>query len=470
VEDWFPHTDYGNAERLIAAEGENLIFVPGVGWHAWTGKRWVADEDGRVIRRAKRAIRKAHAFAKWLEENHPDRAAYAQELKKHARRSESAASLRAMVRLAESELDVIVRVDDLDADPYLLNVANGTIDLRTGDLLLPERGNRITKWSQVVYDPAARDTCWESVLARIDDGYDGTLAEYLRLALGYSVTGSVAEDLVHLLDGPGGTSKSTLTETVRSAVGEYAAVAPFDMFVQRKGDQSHPTDLARLVGKRLVTAEEGPKNRALDVAKVKNLTGGTKIPARFMRGDFFEYQPILKLWLVSNYRPRVHAEDTGAWRRLRALPFTNTIPEAAQDKALRDYLKTDPNAQSAVLAWLVTGARDWHATGRLSAPECVIARTAEWRRDTDRVGGWLEDECELDPEAWTDSKTLQNSINDWWKTYVQETGWEPPSLMAGLGEELRARGCRPTRVGPNRTRGWQGIRLKHPPLYPGLNA
>ena len=470
--DAFPHTDYGNAERLVATEGGNLMYVPGPGWFAYNGKRWVQDEDGRVMRRAKRTVRKTHASGRKLVEHaasiaqeQPEEsaalAARGEALMRFARKSESQAGLKAMISLAQSEQKLISQVDELDANPFLLNVANGTVDLRTGDLLMPQREHKITKWSQVVYDPKARDAQWEAVLTHVGQGHDG-LVDYLRLAYGYSATGSVEEDLTWLIDGPGGTVKSTLSEAVRSAVGDYGTVAPFDMFVQRKGDQAHPTDLARLVGKRLVTSEEGPKNRALDAAKVKNLSGGTMITARFMRGDFFEYNPVLKLWLVSNYRPRVHAEDTGAWRRLRAVPFTNVLPESAQNKQIRGYLKSDPAAQSAVLAWLVSGARDWYTSGRrLQTPECVRVRTAEWRRDTDRVGGWLEDCCELEPDAWESSKTLQESINTWWKTYVQETGWDPPSLMAGLGDELRARGCRPERRpksgGP---RGWAGIRLR----------
>lgn len=458
-----PQTDSGNADRLIAKYGDGLMYVPGPGWFAWMGKRWIADDDGRLIRRAKETARETYQLGAAMEKaaGTDEARGRAGALMAHARRMESAAAIRAMVSLAAADRSVIASVDDLDADPYLLNVANGTIDLRTGDLLAPEKGHRLTKWTQVVYDPKAQDAEWSRLLAHIDRGYDGTLVEYLRLACGYSITGSVEEDVAHLVDGPGGTGKSTFIEAIRASVGEYASTAPFDMFVQRKGDQAHPTDLARLVGIRLVTSEEGPKNRALDAAKLKLLAGGTRIPARFMRGDFFEYDPILKIWLVSNFRPRVHAEDTAAWRRLRAVPFANAIPLDDQDTSVRKHLKTNPGAQSAVLAWLVSGARDWAAGGRLVAPECVLARTDEWRRDTDRVGGWLEDECVLDPEGWESSERLQNSINEWWKTYVQEKGWDPPSLMAGLGEELRARGCRSEQRGTNRTRGWAGIRLKN---------
>ena len=179
-----------------------------------------------------------------------------------------------------------------------------------------------------------------------------------------------------------------------------------------------------------------------------------------MRQDEFTYDPQMKLWLVTNYRPKVHAEDSGAWRRLRAIPFTNHTPDNQVDRNLRDYLQHDPGAQSAILAWVVSGARDWFAAGRLDAPECVIRRTAVWRGDTDRVGAWIEDECILDPDAWTASTELQASVNEWWRVNVQDEGWPAPSLLASLGEELRGRGCEQSRQGHHRTRGWQGIGLR----------
>jgi putative DNA primase/helicase len=464
--DHYPHTDYGNAERLTDLYGKDILFVPRIGWHTYTGKRWEVNEDGAVERFAKKTLRRTYSASKQVEAaatdtNELDKAV---KLAKWCRKSESRSGLAAMVALAQTELRVVVDLDDMDADPWLLNVANGTIDLRTGDLLTPNRSHRITKLSSVVYDPTATNPAWDGVLAWVDQGYDGTLQEYLRLTGGYSITGSVQEDIVHLLDGPGGTSKSTFMEPIRIAAGEYGAVAQFDMFVQRKGDQAHPTDLARLVGRRIVTAEEGPKNRNLDAAKIKNLTGGTTITARFMRQDFFEYDPILKLWLVTNYRPKVHAEDTGAWRRLRAVPFVHKVPEEQKDARLRKYLKTDPGAQSAILTWLVSGARDWYERAKvgklIEPPECVVERSKTWRRDADRIGAWLEDECELDPGAWTSSVELQTSINTWWKTFVSEKDWQPPSLMGALGDEFRARGCMSVKNAED-VRGWAGIRLRN---------
>ena len=286
------------------------------------------------------------------------------------------------------------------------------------------------------------------------------MTEYLRRAMGHSATGDVSMDIAILLDGPGGTSKTSFLEACGASLGDYATAAPFDMFVLRRGDAAHPTDLARLRGRRTVYSEEGAKDKTLDTAKVKNLIGGSSVTARFMRGDFFEFNPVLDLWWASNFRPRVHAEDSGAWRRLRAAPFTNKV--LAEQKGLREFLKTDPGVQQAVLAWIVSGARDWCADRSFHEPECVTERTAEWRRDTDSVGGWIEDECELVEDAFTPSSVLQRSINEWWKLYITEKG-EPPSLAGGLGEELRTRGCRAVlkRWGPEQkaTRGWVGIRL-----------
>jgi putative DNA primase/helicase len=467
-----PHTDLGNAERLVDLEGANLIHVPGPGWYEYDGKRWRRDDSGGVMRAAKRTVRRTYEIAKAAAEQpesgvDPEIAAL---LAMWARGSESAYRLKSMISLAASDRALVREIDELDAAPFLLNVANGTLDLREGELRLASRDDLITKISSVVYTPGAADDVWDGVLDWIAQNHGKELVDFLQLWAGYGATGDTREDLVVLLDGPGGTGKSTFTESVSAAMGDYAAVASFDMFVQRKGDQGHPTSTAALVGARWVTAEEGPKNRNLDAAKIKALVGGTRVKARFMRQDEFEFIPNLKLTLVTNYRPKVHSEDSGAWRRLKAVPFTNVLPWASRDRRLRQYLRTDPAAQKAILAWIAEGAARWWDMAKdgrgLPIPECVEARTQEWRRDADRVGAWIEDECELDPAAWDSSERLQESINDWWKTYVtDDPSWHAPSLMASLGDELKLRGCQPERAADaDGTRGWRGIRLRHKSL------
>jgi putative DNA primase/helicase len=266
-----------------------------------------------------------------------------------------------------------------------------------------------------------------------------------------------------LFHGPGGTGKNTLLDSSRKAVGDYGEVTSFDMFVAKSGDEKHPTELARLRGARLVSADEGPKKRDLDAEKFKMLSsGGTPVPARFMRQDFFTFKPQMKITLSANNWIRVHSEDSGAWRRLMAVPFT--YKPDVPDENLRSYLQTNDGAQQAMLAWLVQGAIEvlamLDAGKKVPVPECVIAATEEWRRDSDRVGAWLEDECELDPAAWTPSKELQESINDWWKVYVSNSEtWKAPSLMASLGDEMKMRGCYAEKNEED-VRGWRGVRLK----------
>jgi putative DNA primase/helicase len=466
-----PHTDLGNAERLLDLEGEKLIYVPGPGWHEHDGKRWRRDDDGAISRAAKRAVRTTYAAAQAGADDDSgatqDDREIAEALATHARKSESKAALTSAIYLAQSDLRAVRALEEMDADPFLLNVANGTLDLRTGELRPASRDDLITKWSPVVYDPKATDKVWMDTLGWYGQEHGPELIQFLQHWTGYGATGDVREDLVCLFDGPGGTGKTTFSESVSSALGDYAAVAPFDMFVQRRGDEGHPTSMAALVGARFVTAEEGPKNRNLDASKIRTLVGGTQVTARFMHKDEFTYQPQLKLTLISNYRPKVHAEDTGAWRRLAAAPFTHVLPVKARDKRIRLYLQT-PEAQQAILAWIVQGAAQWwndyaqHGQA-LPIPECVETRTQEWRRDSDRVGAWIEDECELDPAAWESSTNLQTSINEWWKTYVSDDpGWHAPSLMAGLGDELKAKSCESERAtDADRTRGWRGIRLRN---------
>jgi putative DNA primase/helicase len=458
-----PFTDSGNAERFVAFAGGNHLYVEGIGWHSWDGRRFEKDESS-VMRTAKRTARGTYEVGQFLKANGDAEEQFiGGSLKDHARKSESARGLRSMVTLAANEVEVRADVDELDANPWLLNVANGTIDLRTGELRPASRDDRITKVSPIVFDPKARDDVWEQTLRDIGRGHDG-LSDFLQLVAGYSMSASTREDLIVLFDGPGGSRKTSFCDSVRSTIGEYGHVAPFDMFTQRKGDTRHAAEIAALRGKRLVTVEEGPKGKRFDTARLKELDGSKPVAAQHMRQEWFNFQPIAKLWFVTNYRPHVHAEDTGAWRRLLAVPFTNAIPQGQQDSTIRTYLQTSPDAHAAILSWAVQGAVEYWDTTKdgkklvTFAPECVLLRTGEWQRDSDRVGAWIEDECILG-EGWVSSTALQNSINSWWKTFVSGD-FTPPSLMASLGDDLRAKGCYPQK-NTNDVRGWAGIRLRN---------
>jgi putative DNA primase/helicase len=335
-----PTTDLGNAERLVAEHGHDLRFAHGLGWFTWDGRRWRRDSDGEVMRRMKRTVRAIYAHAAELDDA-DDR----KKLTKWAMQSESEQRLHAAISLAKTELSVIVDPIRLDADPWLFNAANGTIDLRTGDFREHRRTDLLTRITGAAYDADAHSELWQSSLQRATGG-DDELAGFLQRAVGYSMTGHTMEDRLFFAHGPTATSKSTLLEAVKSALGEYAMTADFETFLKRRGDGGIRNDIARLDGARLVLSIEVDEGKSLAEGLLKLLTGGDTVTARFLYHEAFEFQPAFKIWLAANARPRVSAADAAMWRRILQVPFTQVIPEAERDERVKLELRTNPEVRS----------------------------------------------------------------------------------------------------------------------------
>jgi putative DNA primase/helicase len=438
-------TDLGNAERLVSAHGHDLRFAPGLGWFAWDGRRWRRDADGEPIRRTKQTVR-----AMYAEVAHLDDADQRKKLTAWALASESEARLRAAVKLAETERPVIVDPKQLDADPWLFNSANGTIDLRTGKLREHRREDLLTRISPVVYKPEARSELWESSLERAAGGKEG-LADFLQRAVGYSMTGHTQEDKLFFAHGPTATGKSSLLEAIKAALGDYATTADFETFLKRRGDAGIRNDIARLDGARLVISIEVDEGKALAEGLVKMLTGGDTVAARFLYHETFEFLPVFKLWLAANTRPRANADDGALWRRILLVPFTEVIPEVERDERVRIKLRTNPEVQTAILTWAVQGCLEWQKDG-LQPPPCVLDYTDEYRAENDPLREWLADSCEFNSGWWTSTAELRSSYEAWC-----EANGEKPLSAKRLGTLLAARGCDDEkRAG---TRGRKGLRL-----------
>jgi putative DNA primase/helicase len=441
----FRLTDLGNAERLVHEHGHDLRFAAGLGWFAWDGRRWKRDRDGEVIRRAKRMVRSMYSQASELDDSDQR-----ERLGKWASQSENEARLRAAVNLAETELPVIVEAGQLDADPWLFNCANGTIDLQTGELREHRRDDLLSRISSVVYNPEARSDLWEASLERATHDKEG-LAEFLQRAVGYSATGYTREDKLFFAHGPTATGKSSLLEAIKAALGEYAATADFETFLKRHGDAGIRNDIARLAGARFVVSIEVDEGKALAEGLVKMLTGGDTVAARFLYKETFEFLPVFKLWLAANTRPKASADDGALWRRILLVPFTEVIPEAERDERVRITLRTSPEVQTAILAWAVRGCLAWRETG-LRPPPCVLNYTAEYRAENDPLRDWLTDNCQLDPEAWTSNTELRQSYEAWC-----EANGEKPLDPKRFAAALTAKGC--TRTKQSGVRGWEGIHV-----------
>jgi putative DNA primase/helicase len=437
-------TDTGNAERLVRLHGEDLLHVHTWGkWLAWDGRRFAIDDNGEIHRRAKSAVRAMYGEATTLK-GEDDRKA----LVKWATKSESASRIEAMIALARAE--VPVAHDTLDADPWLLNVSNGTFDLRTGELRAHDRLDLLTKLVPVDYDPDAKAPTWERFLQRILP--DAAVRAYVQRAVGYSLSGSTAEQVLFLLWGGGANGKSTFVEALMTLLGDYALRTPAETLLAKR-DTGIPNDVARLRGARFVAAVESEEGRRLAEVRVKELTGGDTVSARFMRAEWFDFRPVCKLWLATNHRPQVRGTDDAIWRRIRLIPFTVTIPEPERDHALSERLRAE---LPGILAWAVRGCLDWQAEG-MRSPDAVQAATSGYRAEQDVLGQFLADRCLVDPGCWVASAALFAA----YRTWCEATG-EHAMTQRALGLALRERGFRDSREGKARTRGWHGIGLLDP--------
>jgi P4 family phage/plasmid primase-like protien len=436
------HTDMGNAQVFAHAHGAALRYCYRFGaWYTWTARRWEEDERGMVERRAKRTVLDFYRRVAELEDDAARKA-----LVTHARRSEAAGRVEAMVRLARSEPGIAIMPDDLDRDHWLLNCLNGTVDLRTGELRPHNPADLITKLIPIPYDAAAPCPQWEAFLGQVVP--DPAVRRFLQRAVGYAATGDTREQALFFPFGSGANGKSTFLSLVMAALGDYAKQAAPELLTYSKNDR-HPTELADLVGVRFVASIEVDEGKRLAEALVKQMTGGDRMKARRMRENFFDFTPTHKIFLAANHRPIVRGTDHAIWRRIHLIPFEVTIPPEQQDKQLPTKLYGE---LPGILRWIVEGCLEWQQEG-LGVPEAVKQATNEYRADQDVLGAFLEDECEVSPTATVTSKALYAAYMEW----CRRTG-ETPIGQRWLGPRLLERGFQS--VHNRAARMWVGLQLR----------
>src|SRR5215217_2810585 len=436
-------TDTGNAERLADRHGANLRYChPWGKWLLYDGTRWRVDDRGAVVRLAKDTARSIFEEAK---EAHSDAAA--NQLGKWASSSLSESKLRAMILLCQSEPGIPVLPDELDASPDLLNVLNGTIDLRSGKLREHRREDLITRVAPVEYDPDANAPAWETFLERVLPGEE--LRAFVQRALGYSATGDTSEQCMFINHGGGANGKSTFQEAIAAALGDYAMRAPTEMLLTKRSG-GIPNDIARLKGSRFVASSETEEGRRLAESLIKDLTGQDTVTARFLWAELFEFTPTHKLWLSTNHKPEIRGTDNAIWRRIRLIPWTVTIPPAEQDKQLSTRLRGE---LPGILAWIVRGCLEWRREG-LRAPDEVRRATGAYRAEMDVLAGFLAECCELDTGHWEYAKDLYECYKRW----CDENG-ERPEPQRKFGGRLGERGFQRDRGGSRGAGIWRGVRL-----------
>jgi len=434
-------TDLGNSERLVAEHGQDLRYSPGFGWLIWDGRRWRRDDDGAVTRAMADTVRGLYAEAAELDDDKRKR------LIAHALKSEQEGRLRAAVTLAATNRRVIVRNSELDADPYLLSVCNGTVDLRTGKLAEHSRAHLITKAAPVEFHEHAEAPTWHAFLDRVFDN-DSELIQFVQRAVGYTLTGSTNEQVFFIACGPGANGKTTFLETLRAVFGEYGQQTPTETFLERR--DGIPNDLARLPGARFVAAAEVGEGRRLSEALVKRLTGGDVITARFLRAEYFEFTPVFKAWIATNHRPLIRGTDEAMWRRIRLIPFTVTIPESERDPELPAKLRAE---LSGILRWAVDGCLEWQRRGLKSAA-AVTGATGSYRQDMDVLGVFLDECCEIDPEFKVPAGELYRAYREW----CDESGERERLSQRAFADRLEERGFTASRTKDKR---WRiGLRLR----------
>jgi P4 family phage/plasmid primase-like protien len=437
-------TDLGNAERFADQYGDVARYCyEWRCWFVWDGCRWSRD-SALVERWAKKTVRSIYGEASRAQDEEQAKA-----IAKHAVRSEGQKQIRAMLDLARSEFGIPISAEELDTDPMLLTVLNGTLDLRTGKLLPHNPEHCITKLAPVAFDPSATCPVWEGFLARISDGNE-SLQRFEQRAAGYSLSGDVSERCIFFLYGTGANGKSTFLETLRDLLGDYATRAPSETLMVKR-DGAIPNDIARLRGSRFVMCSETEDGRRLSEALVKDMTGNDAISARFLHAEFFEFRPQFKIWLATNHRPIIKGTDEAIWDRLRIIPFEVRIPPEERDKHLLVKLKQEA---SGILNWALDGCLTWQKCG-LGEPDEVRGATDAYRQDMDTLGSFLEERCEVGAHSQVSAAAIYGNYKNW----CESTG-ENPMAQRALGLKLGERGFKRTR-GTGGRYLWEGVGLKN---------
>ena len=444
----FPLNDLGNAMRLVRMAGgviggdgtvncdsAELLFLRGVGWVGWNRRHWDF-EHGPLL-----AERLSHKVAEGLPAQASvmaDRTNNGREVHEHIRKSGDAGRLSAMLRVAETYLQVAST--DFDCDPLSLNVGNGTLRFRRepGDGFSVERTShdlrdRISRIANAEYDQAATCPLWERSLKEWLP--DTSTRNYVQRLMGYVLTGLTSEQVFVILQGRGRDGKSTFVSVLRNIMGGYADVADVHTFLDsggRSGGDASP-DLARLSGDlRLVSVAEPPLGAKLAEAKIKSFTGGAPILARRLYRDSFSYLPKAKVLMECNTRPRVKGDDDGIWRRIRLIRFTRQVPPNDVDRDLGARLMLEA---SGILNWLLDGVSEYLSQGLHEPPEITDA-VDEYRRSSSIFAEWFEERVLLDPSAEVLTSDLYGSYED----YCSDNEGARPMSKRAFGDALTERG------------------------------
>ena len=462
--DWEPLrlTDLGNARRLKNKHGANFrAMLNGkntgdkMSWLIWEGDgRWKYDDQRRIWRMAAEVPRMVRQEAERIEGDDDEAEEMREAYEKWANKSESSNAQRGLLTLAQGLPGVTINPSMLDGDPMLLNCRNGTLDLKSGILRPHKREDYQTKMIRASYDENADCPAWIKFLTRIMGG-DLEMVNYLQMAIGYSLTGLTSCQCMFVMYGTGSNGKSTFIDTIKYVLADYAGLAAPQTFAEKRDGQV-PNDIAKLAGLRIVLASEPKAGAVLEESLVKQATGDAELTARFLNQEFFDFTPQFKLWMATNHKPTIKGSNEGIWRRIRLIPFEETIGDDEKNPNLPAELRDEADG---IMRWALEGLARWLDNGRvLTSPAKVRAATDEYRVEMDRLADFFTDCCDLTDKEAT---TLNTDLYRVYVAWSREREEDPMSQRAFFQVVQE----RKFRQHPSHDHGrrWVGIRLKRQP-------
>ena len=457
-------TEQGNAEELIRRFGENIRYIrTNREFLTWDGKRWVSQGEaymaGRAVEIAKDYLKKAANRDTPIDE--------AKRYASHGRRSLSATSIRNVITLCRNFEQIHVEADAFDPHPHLLNCQNGTVDLRTGELIPHERAHLNRSMIPFDYDPDAQCPTWESSLRQIfrrplktnkdeaDPERTAELVRYFQRYVGYTATGETSEQTILLLHGSGANGKSKVIEAISAVLGDYAKTTPAATLMMKR-HSGVSNDIADMWGARMVSSIETESGSRLAQSLVKSLSGGDRVKARFLFKEYFDFSPRFKIWLAVNHKPVIDGSDEAMIRRVRLVPFEVKFEKLAENPDTKfprdDKLPEKWKAEyPGILRWIVEGAMTWYRSG-MTTPEDVKAATKSYAAEMDSLKAFLENECILGH----DYQVKAGDFIEAYTAYCVDNG-ETPLKGRALSDRLTRENLIPRRT--STARYWDGVKL-----------
>ncbi|MBO4858236.1 MAG: hypothetical protein J5527_06965 [Treponema sp.] len=437
-------TDLTNKKCFLKAYGDKIRYC--YNWKKfliWNETCWEIDNYGYVENLVSSFI--PHMYPGELILNDP---VLRMEFEKHLIRCESYPRIQYLYNLLKMAGEINVKDKQLDLDKYLFNAEKKTINLKSGDVYEPDQNDLITKKSLFIYDKDAKCPVWDMFLRQIFNN-DIDLIRFVQKAMGYSLSGDTSEQCMFILWGTGANGKSTFLNVFQNLFGDYATSTRTETFMKKNSEQSN--DLARLRNTRLVIASEAEENKPMSESLIKQITGGDKITARFLYGEFFEFLPTFKIFMATNHKPKISGGDNGIWRRIKLIPFTVCIPEEKRDRHLTEKLMAE---NSGILNWLLEGYRLWEKEGLVS-PDAVQEANEEYRYDMDSVENFIA-EC-LDFDASKKDRLLNGEL---YSTYIKwcEKNNENVLSHRKLTSKMREKSFE--QLASNGNRWWMGLNVK----------